>query len=301
MGQAPLRSMTGYGAARGEAAGVALRLRVRSLNHRFLDLQLRLPAELEALQPAFEQAVRGTIHRGHVELTATFERAPAGRVVINREMAAAYVEAFRELRREFRELRQTELEPAEVLRLPGIVSVAAPEADAGGQLQALAEAVLRDCLADHTRMREREGAAIAEDLRRRLRTMAASVQAVGELRQKFAEAFAARFRARFAQWLAEALPPERLAAEAALLVERSDISEELARLEAHLAEFGHILDQGGEAGKKLDFLLQELNREVNTLLSKTAGLAGEGLAITSHGLTLKAETEKLREQVQNLE
>lgn len=293
--------MTGYGAARGEAGGLALRLRLRSLNHRFLDLQLRLPPELEQFQPLIEKEIKAVIRRGHVELNAGFERPPAARVVINREAAAAYLEAFRQLRKEFRELRQSDLEAGEVLRLPGVLSFAAPEPEGDGALPDLLRAVLRDCLADHARMREREAEALAADLRARLAAMADAVHAVAALRESFDRAFLDRFRARLAQWSAEPLPPERLAAETALLVERSDISEELQRLEAHLAEFGRILDQGGEVGKKLDFLLQELNREVNTLLSKTAGLAGQGLAITAQGLTLKAETEKLREQIQNLE
>lgn len=307
MSSAPLRSMTGYGAARGEADGLALRMRLRSVNHRFLDLQLRLPPELEGVQPLLEKGLKAAIHRGHVELTAAFDRAPAAKVAVNRELALAYVEAFRDLSKSCRELRHGEIDAIEILRLPGVVSMGRDEAwesAANGEaspLGALARSVLQACLADHTHMREHEGEALAAELRARLGTIAAAVKAIGDLRQQLDQALYSRLRARLAQLMAEPLPAERLAQEAALLAERSDVSEELQRLEAHLAQFHRLLDEGGEVGKKLDFLLQELNREVTTLLAKTSGVAAEGLAITDHGLTIKAEVEKIREQIQNLE
>ena len=145
---------------------------------------------------------------------------------------------------------------------------------------------------------------MAADMRGRLQNVARSAAAISELRASVEAAELARLRERLQELLAgtgAAVSPERLAQEAALLAERGDISEELVRLEAHLAAFAAALDAGGEVGKKLDFLLQELNREANTLLSKTSGLAAAGLRVTGEGLAMKGEIEKIREQVQNIE
>jgi uncharacterized protein (TIGR00255 family) len=124
---------------------------------------------------------------------------------------------------------------------------------------------------------------------------------VGRHRSAVLHAYVEKLKSRMAELLASQVESDRIVQEAALLVDRSDIQEELVRLDTHVKHFLGLLDQGGEVGKKLDFLLQELNREANTLLSKTSGLAGEALKITEMGLAIKSEIEKAREQVQNLE
>jgi uncharacterized protein (TIGR00255 family) len=149
-------------------------------------------------------------------------------------------------------------------------------------------------------MREEEGRGMEAELRRRLQSLSTVTQEVSKLRAAVTRAYMEKVKTRM-QELVGNVEEDRILQEAALLAERSDVQEELVRLQTHIQHFTGLLDQGGEVGKKLDFLLQELNREANTLLSKTSGVAGEGLRITELGLLMKSEIEKCREQVQNIE
>ncbi len=301
---AAIRSMTGYGAGERSAAGVTVRMGLRSVNHRFLELQLRLPAELESAQAALERQLRLELRRGHVQLTALVERAAATETRLDTALAARYLAAWRRLAVELALPAQPPEGLAwELLRLPGILA-AGRENGGGDGLQALAEQALADCLRDHRHSREREGAALAADMRQRLAAVAQAAAAIHQLRAGVELVYMARLRSRLEALLAgvgASIAPERLAQEAALLAERGDITEELVRLQSHAAAFEALLAAGGEIGKKLDFLLQELNREANTLLSKSSGLAAEGLEVTRQGLAIKSEIEKIREQVQNIE
>jgi len=150
-------------------------------------------------------------------------------------------------------------------------------------------------------MREQEGRDAERELRERMQRIRQARQEVEKRRQATLLAYTEQLNQRMRELIGSQVEPERILQEAALLADRSDVAEELVRLESHIQQFLDLLDQGGEVGKKLDFLLQEMNRESNTLLSKTAGLAGEALQITTHGLGMKADIEKAREQVQNLE
>jgi uncharacterized protein (TIGR00255 family) len=150
-------------------------------------------------------------------------------------------------------------------------------------------------------MREEEGRGIVRELRERMTHLAEAAKSVQLHRRTVLHNYAERLQSRLQELLGSSIERERILQEAALLVDRSDIQEEIVRLETHVQHFLGLLDQGGEIGKKLDFLLQEMNREANTLLSKTSGLAGEALKITEAGLAMKSEIEKSREQVQNLE
>ena len=150
-------------------------------------------------------------------------------------------------------------------------------------------------------MREEEGRGVERELRERLEGLSHAVTEIGKLRVLVSRAYLEKVQSRMNELIAGHIDPDRVLQEAAMLAERSDIQEEVVRLENHIKHFCSLLDSGGEAGKKLDFLLQELNREANTLLSKTAGVAGEGLRITELGLLMKSEIEKAREQVQNVE
>ena len=150
-------------------------------------------------------------------------------------------------------------------------------------------------------MREEEGRGIERELRQRMAHLHKAGQGVEKHRQAILQTYVDSLKTRMQELLGAHVEPERILQEAAVLVDRSDIQEELVRLDTHVKHFLGLLDQGGEVGKKLDFLLQEMNREANTLLSKTSGLAGEALKITEMGLAMKAEIEKAREQVQNLE
>jgi uncharacterized protein (TIGR00255 family) len=150
-------------------------------------------------------------------------------------------------------------------------------------------------------MREQEGRGIANELRERMAHLAEAGKSVHQHRRAVLQNYSERLNSRLQELLGSTVDKERVLQEAALLVDRSDIQEEIVRLDTHIQHFLGLLDEGGEIGKKLDFLLQEMNREANTLLSKTSGLAGEALKITEAGLAMKAEIEKSREQVQNLE
>jgi uncharacterized protein (TIGR00255 family) len=150
-------------------------------------------------------------------------------------------------------------------------------------------------------MREEEGRGIETELRERMASLAHGVSEIGKLRALVSRAYLEKVQSRMNELIGGHADPDRVLQEAAMLAERSDIQEEVVRLENHIKHFHSLLDSGGEAGKKLDFLLQELNREANTLLSKTAGVSGEGLRITELGLLIKSEIEKAREQVQNVE
>jgi uncharacterized protein (TIGR00255 family) len=150
-------------------------------------------------------------------------------------------------------------------------------------------------------MREEEGRGVERELRQRMDHVQQANASVGKHRHGVLQTYAERLKSRLQEWLGAQVEPERILQEAALLIDRSDIQEELVRLDTHVKHFLGLLNEGGEVGKKLDFLLQEMNREANTLLSKTSGLAGEALKITELGLSIKADIEKAREQVQNLE
>jgi len=235
--------------------------------------------------------------RGHVELVLNLETETAESFRFNREWLGGYIQAFRSVAKEFGLAAEPDLNL--ILRLPGAFELATPSADP--LLEEAILAKLEDALARLNEMREQEGRDAERDLRERMRRIERARQEVEKCRQATLRAYTEQLNRRIQDLIGSQLEPERILQEAALLADRSDIAEELVRLESHIQQFLGLLDQGGEVGKKLDFLLQEMNRESNTLLSKTAGLAGEALQITSHGLGMKADIEKAREQVQNLE
>jgi uncharacterized protein (TIGR00255 family) len=282
-----------------DALGATLSL--KSVNHRFLDLHLRLPAGMDALEMQLRRLLRARLRRGHVELTLALERsgtAPAG---YNDALVAGYLEAFRAARRQHNLAGEPDLNV--ILRIPGVMTgesrlaeedLAAVEAGVPARLELLAVQL--------EEMRAREGAALAAELDATLQRLAAATAEVGELRAGVQQAELERLSRRLAEMLAgTALDRDRVLEEAALAAERSDVEEELARMRAHIDHFRALLEGGGEIGKKMDFLLQEMNREANTLLAKTAGVAGRGTRITELGLEMKADIERAREQVQNIE
>jgi uncharacterized protein (TIGR00255 family) len=190
--------------------------------------------------------------------------------------------------------------------LPGVitgVTTVVPETEEEQErLGQVLDSGLRDALAKLDDMRRAEGRHLVEELRDRLARVGGHVEQVRGLAATLRPAFSRRLDGKLKELLGgTGIDPARLAQEAALLVERSDISEELDRLRSHLQQFTKLLDGAGELGKKLDFLLQEMHREANTMLSKTPGVESEALAITGLALEIKAEIEKLREQVQNIE
>ncbi len=295
------KSMTGFAQAVAELNGCALRVRLRSVNHRFLDLHVRLPEGFESFEPQIRQRVRERLRRGHVDVVLNYETAGPAGLRVNQNLAAEYLRAAEELCSKFNLTTKPAL--ADLLRLPGVITaVASPTEEKLEEVGALLLRCLDDALARLEQMRAAEGRALAEEMRQRLKNVAKCVAQIEPLAENLRPVYARRLEARLKELLAGAsLEPARLVQEIALLAERSDIAEELARLRSHLQQFEQLLSQAGEIGKKLDFLLQEMQREANTMLSKTPGVEQEGLAITELALEVKSQIEKLREQVQNVE
>jgi uncharacterized protein (TIGR00255 family) len=302
---AGIHSMTGFAQARIERDGWSLRINLRSVNHRFLDLHLRMPDGFEVFEPRIRLAVRNRLRRGHVDVNVYYEPAGPASVEVNREVAEAYMKALEELRGRFGV--KTEPDLIALFRLPGVV--AAPgvtselqSEEAQERLGAQVEACLEQALGRLESMRRSEGQALAGEMQGLLTRIAEKTSEIESLAQRVRPAFARRLEAKLSELLSTAqIDPARLAQEAALLAERSDVTEELARLRSHVEQFRKLLAVAGEAGKKFDFLLQEMQREANTLLSKTPGVESEGLAITTFALEVKSDIERLREQAQNVE
>jgi uncharacterized protein (TIGR00255 family) len=300
----PIYSMTGFARVQVQVplrdqGHLSYTLSVKSVNHRFLDLQLRMPAGLDALEAELRKALKESLVRGHVELTLQIDRSSQQKAGYNRELVANYLEAFAAARDENRLTGEPDLNA--ILRLPGALQT---ENRGDEDLTALAESVQKEIvpLLDQLKiMRAREGDSLEAILNATLDRLAEATDGVAELRPEIEQ----RYQDRLTQRLLAATGPEfnrqRLLEEVAVLVERSDIAEELARMHTHIAHFRELLSGGGELGKKLDFLLQEMNREANTLLSKTGGVGGKGTRITELGLAMKSEIEKAREQIQNVE
>jgi len=296
--------MTGYATVRSEHQGWSIRVSVKSVNHRFLDVKLRLPESLEPYEIRLRQAVRDRIHRGHVDIHVSVEPGKAAPVHVNQELLQAYLRAADELRQQTK--AKAELDLVSLLRLPGVIGGLALELpdseEEQEELGKILETQLREALGKMDEMRRAEGRHLSEELRERTMRIGTLVEQVRGLVETLRPSFARRLDSRLKDLLSgNSIDPARLAQEAALLAERSDISEELDRLRSHLQQFAQLLDSAGELGKKLDFLLQEMQREANTMLSKTPGVESEALAIMGIALEIKAEIEKLREQVQNIE
>jgi uncharacterized protein (TIGR00255 family) len=297
-----LKSMTGYAQARAIENGWSLRVTIRAVNHRFLDLHLRIPEGFEPLEPRIRQILRERVRRGHLDFTLHYELAGPAAVGVNHDVAAAYLKAANALRQQFG--IQSEPDIASIFRLPGVIGAAAASLEGElERLQSVVTACLTEALDKLDRMRGEEASHLRDDMSARLLHIAALTTQLEALAEAARPAFAARLAARLRELLGEDAPldPARLVQESAMAAERSDVSEELARLRSHVQQFESLLTGASDVGKKLDFLLQEMQRESNTLLSKTPGNDAEGLEITRLGLEIKSEIEKLREQVQNIE
>ena len=300
-GSKALRSMTGYAHAQIVEHGWSLRVSVRSVNHRFLDLHLRVPDGLEPLEPRIRQIVRERVRRGHLDVTLHYDIAGPSAVGVNRDVAAAYLQAVESLREEFGITTPPDI--AAILRLPGVIGPPAASLEEElGRLEPVVTRCLMEALDKLDHMREHEANHLREEMSARLRDIAQLTARVEQIAERARPAFARRLETRLKELLAETqLDLARVAQEAAIIAERSDVSEELSRLRSHVNQYETLLTGASDVGKKLDFLLQEMQRETNTLLSKTPSSEDEGLEITRHALEIKSEIEKLREQVQNIE
>jgi uncharacterized protein (TIGR00255 family) len=292
--------MTGFARVRRTTAEGELLLSLKSVNHRGLDLHFHLPPDMDELEPALRGAIKSGVARGHLQIHVSLTRAAAeGTGALNRPLLDAYMRAFQEAADLYKISGQPDLNAA--LRIDGMLS-SGGAAELGEDVKkALVEAAA-EAVRTLNEAREREGAATVEELRLRCRNIGGLVARMEEIRESAVPAFHKRLRDKLADLLHGAgIDPQRLAQEAAVLADRSDIAEELVRLRTHAGQLDDILNNGGEVGKRLDFLLQEMNRESNTILSKTGGVGDLGLTLTGLALSAKSEIDKIREQSLNLE
>jgi uncharacterized protein (TIGR00255 family) len=286
--------MTGFGAAEGALAGGRLRLEVRTVNHRHLNVQLKLPAELAPLESDIRGRLRSHFERGHATVSAWWAEAPQlAAVIVDRDRARGVVAALREVGRELGIPGDVDL--ATVARIPDLVRLVQAETVAEpGAVLALLDRAAAACVA----MREREGQALAADLRARSARVASLARTIAER----APARLVAERDRLQRQVTElaggvAVDANRLAQEIAFLADRMDVTEELVRLDTHVAAIESALGDGRAAvGKQLGFLLQELGREANTIGSKA-----NDAVIAEAVVAIKGELERMREQVENLE
>jgi uncharacterized protein (TIGR00255 family) len=304
----PVYSMTGFARVSGRVSDtLGFTLSLKSVNHRFLDLHLRLPSGTESLEMELRRVLKEKLSRGHVEVTLNLDRSQKADATYDAAQVALYLEAFRSAAVKHSLSGEPDLNL--IFRLPGIFNGERSEGRGGDrgsdeEFQALEAAVLRElpALIDALNtMRAREGGVLAAELNAGLDRLQSLVDEAATMREDVQQAYFDRIAQRLKSMLNGSFDPDRVLQEAAMLAERSDVEEEVTRLRAHIGHFRSLLAKGGDVGKKLDFLLQEMNREANTLLSKTGGVAGNGPRVTELGLGMKAEIEKAREQIQNLE
>ncbi len=287
-----IASMTGFAAATLETAGGQLAVELKSVNHRYLEFQCRMAEEMRVLEPLLRDAVAASLTRGKVDCRLTFTPSAAGARALapDAQAMAALAEASGRVLAAFPQARP--LSVAEVLHWPGVLAESPAEPD---RLREDAAALAARAVKELSQTRGREGAKLAQVLGDRLEAMAALVARAQPILPEVMKAFREKLASRVAE-AAAAPSDERLQQEVVLYAARIDVDEELERLGAHLQEFRRVLDKGGACGKRLDFLCQELNREANTLGSKSVSAE-----MTRISVELKVLIEQMREQVQNIE
>ena len=285
-----LSSMTGYATASIELAGLNLALDVRSVNSRYLEIQFRMNEELRTLEPLLRERIAQQVQRGKLECRVTLNSAA---VVPTQQLNAALLERLASLAGQVRAQLPdvTPMSLADVLRWPGMLDDSSRPPDLAQPCLALLDTVLREFKAS----RQREGDKLKQHLLQRVAAMEGQIARVAPRLPELVSAYQAKLVARFTEALGSA-DDERIRQEIALFAQKIDVDEELTRLSAHLKEMRRILDDSGAAGKRLDFLMQELNREANTLGSKSVSVE-----TTQVAMELKVLIEQMREQIQNLE
>lgn len=291
--------MTGFAMVRKDTSAGMLTVSLKTVNHRGLDLHFHA-GELGRFENGMRALLKQNIARGHVEIRASLARNADTKFGYNRDLLTRYLGLFRALREEFDLKSEPDLNF--VLALPGIFENAPEPTAFDNSSDAEILDALTQCVQELNAHREREGGALVRGLEVEIVSIEERTRQIAAVRSKALESFHERLRERLKDLLRDAAMPEsRLVEEAALLADRSDVQEELTRLEVHTRELRQMMATGGEIGKRLDFLLQEMNRETNTVLSKTSGAGETGLTITNLALGIKANIERIREQALNLE
>jgi uncharacterized protein (TIGR00255 family) len=293
-----IQSMTGYGTGSSQCGSNTVTVEIRTVNHRFLDLHVRVPREHAYLENEIQPLVRNTLGRGRVDLNVSIASEAPPEFLVNPNAVRSYLDAAALMRDQFR-LTDT-LDVKTLFTLPGVLqnreAGQGPAAVDGALLQAVLQGV-RQGLEAVVRMRKHEGEALRAEMSRHLESIREKAESIGMLAPAAVGEYRRRLEERLAQLLPEnGLDPQRVVQEVALMADRSDIAEEVARLASHVGQYASLMESGAQTGKKLDFLLQEMQREINTVLSKSSSLE-----ISRLGIAVKSDIEKLREQVQNVE
>lgn len=294
--------MTGFARVRGTIGQMEVTIGVKTVNHRGLDLHFYAGSEMDPYESAMRSIIKKHIARGHIDIRIqTTSLSEANGFTLDKSRLAAYMAAYQEAAHQYGVTAKPDL--STTFRIPGILSDASNNNELPASFEAPFLELLERALKTLNAFREREGAELVTVMRERNRCISEAADQVEQIRGTATAAFHARLRDRLADLLAgAALDPQRLAQEAAMLADRSDIGEEISRLKIHARQVEDLLTgDAPEVGKKLDFLLQEMNREANTMLSKTSGIGEVGLGITDLALGAKADIEKIREQALNLE
>ncbi|MBN1778488.1 MAG: YicC family protein [Clostridiales bacterium] len=287
--------MTGFGRSAISRDGREIEMELKSVNHRYLDLHFRLPKSLAFAEEPLRKWIRGAqIKRGHLEVSVIYRnnRTDAKTVALDRELVE---QCARETQDAADALKKDSPTVYELIKLCDALTISEAEEDTDAVLTLMEEAFL-DALASLQMMREAEGETLREDLHDNLQAAGAAAGRVRELAPAVPQEYRERLLNRLKEWEVEIADPARIAQEVALIADKCAIDEELSRLQSHFRQFAECLTQDGETGRRMDFLLQEMNREINTIGSKASSAE-----ITKCVVELKSVLEKLREQVQNIE
>lgn len=289
--------MTGFG--RGYEAGenFSVTVEIKTVNNRFLDVNLRISNELQPIETVIKRQIGNRLSRGRVDVSLTFERTAEVRYELNRPMIAGYLAAMKQMRDEFSLAGEPDINV--IARLPNVL--APQKEDLSEEFVVGIERAVNFALDDLQKMRSNEGEMLRNELNFRLSEIENRIPVIEDEASGVADEYRQRLTKRIGDMLSKsdselAIDPARLAQEVAFLADRADISEEIQRLRSHIEQFRQIITEDAEVGKRLDFLTQELNREANTIASKT-----NNLVIKENALAVKSEIEKIREQVQNVE
>jgi uncharacterized protein (TIGR00255 family) len=296
----PIRSMTGFARVQKSTEHGEIVVSLKSVNHRGLDLHFHLGSELDALENAMRAVIKRSVLRGHIDVRCSALRTANGvSSGLNLPLLRSYLAAFRKAASE--EGMEARPDLNRILLLPGMFGTSA-EGEPDPASESVILGAIEEAAEKLNQFRAREGAELAAFIREQNANIRQSAVEMAQIRARAIPAFHKRLLEKLQELLSSSsIDPQRLAQEAALLADRGDIGEEISRLEIHSRQLDEILNGGGEVGKRLDFLLQELNRETNTILSKTSGIGDLGLRITELALASKASIEKIREQALNLE
>jgi len=299
-----ITSMTGFGSARAEGPNLTVLVEIKSVNHRYVDIHVKIPGEFQNFENQIRQKVASTFKRGRFDVFVRIDyKRTSVRLDANESLIRAYVDLQDRLKKQFPLEGGLSMEIQS--KIPGLISIS--DSDLTEQELGLISAALDGATGTACQklfqMRTTEGQTLTRDLDTRLASIARHVDTIMGGANGFVEHYRAQLLARIAELAPELVNESnhRLETEALLYAERSDVTEEITRLRSHLEQFSGLKSLNDEAGKRMDFILQEMNREVTTILSKTSGLNERGAAIGQAAIEIKVEIEKLREQVQNIE